>query len=76
MGRAAGLGLGGLLLAAPQILPTALELSQSIRSSETASLAVLSVKAASPLALVDPQSVADTHVDVSAFLGAATLALA
>jgi hypothetical protein len=76
LGRAASLGLGGLLLAAPQILPTALELSQSIRSSGTAPLSALSVKPASPLALVDPRSAVDTYYVFSAFLGAATLALA
>jgi hypothetical protein len=71
VGRAASLGLGGLLLSAPQILPTALELSQSIRSSGTAPLSVLSVKPASPLALVDPRIAADMHYVFSAFLGAA-----
>lgn len=76
IGRAASLGLGGLLLSAPQVLPTALELSQSIRSSGTASLSLLSVRAASPLALVDPRIAADAHPVFSAFLGAATLALA
>jgi hypothetical protein len=74
--RAATLGVAGLLLSAPQTLPTALELSQSIRSSGTAQLSLLSVKAGSPLALVDPRSGASTYYGFSAFLGAATLALA
>ncbi|MFQ5514783.1 MAG: YfhO family protein [Myxococcota bacterium] len=73
--RAGLLALGGLLLAAPQLLPTAVQISDSQRALRSPWYSLITVELAQPWHLVDPRAAADGGLLVLPFLGAATLCL-
>ena len=70
------LGLGALLLAAPQLIPTVLEIPDAIRGEGVAHLQRLSVEPESGAAVVDPRVAVDAFPLRSPFLGIASLLLA
>jgi len=68
-------GGAGLLLAAPQVLPTLLALPDTLRDT-TPWLANLALRIEGPADLIDPRIAARVHPAESPFVGAATLILA
>jgi hypothetical protein len=80
IGRLAAVGLASFLLAAPQIIPTALELADTGRASPPAHGVLLAASLSSPADLFDPRRAASLEPWVvpsaSTFVGLATTALA
>ena len=67
LSRVLVLGLGALLLAAPQLIPTALEIPDTIRAGGVADLPRLSVELESGAAVVDPRVAVDAFPLLSPF---------